>query len=125
MAGGKRRRGLPKKSAFLAAYVRTASITKAARAARLERQLHYRWLADDPDYPKQFEAAQREAAQILEDEAIRRAHEGIVKPLTYKGQFSYKTRPKKTRMVRSSLRTAKRFMRNTGRLSPFASTRME
>jgi hypothetical protein len=95
MAGGKRRRGLPRKGAFLAAYVRTASITKAARAARIERRLHYNWLADDPDYPKQFEAAQREAAQILEDEAIRRAHEGIVKPLTYKGQFSYKTRPKK------------------------------
>jgi hypothetical protein len=95
MAAGKKRRGLPKKGAFLAAYVRTASITKAARAARIERQLHYRWLVDDPAYPKQFEAAQREAAQILEDEAIRRAHEGIVKPLTYKGRFQYKQRPKR------------------------------
>lgn len=95
MAAAKKRRGLPKRPAFLSAYVRTASITKAARAARIERQLHYRWLDEDPDYPKQFAAAQREAAQLLEDEAIRRAHEGIVKPLTYKGQFSYKTRPKR------------------------------
>jgi hypothetical protein len=94
-AAVKKRRGLPKKPAFLAAYVRTASITKAARAARIERQLHYRWLADDPDYPKQFQAAQTEAAQLLEDEAIRRAHEGIVKPLVYKGRFTYKSRPKK------------------------------
>jgi hypothetical protein len=95
VAAVKRKRGLPKKGAFLAAYVRTASITKAARAAKIERQLHYRWLNDDPAYPKEFEAAQREAAQILEDEAIRRAHEGIVKPLVYKGRFTYKTRPKR------------------------------
>lgn len=91
----KKRRGLPKKHAFLAAYVRTASITKAARAARIERRLHYVWLLDDPDYPKQFEAAQREAAQILEDEAIRRAHEGVLEPLVYKGRFQYKQRAKK------------------------------
>lgn len=95
MPAVKKRRGLPKRSAFLSAYVRTASITKAARAAKLERQMHYRWLDEDPEYQKQFAAAQREAAQLLEDEAVRRAHEGIVKPLTYKGRFSYKSRPKR------------------------------
>lgn len=92
---GKKRRGLPKRGAFLAAYVRTASITKAARAARIERRLHYVWLADDPEYPRMFAAAQTEAAQILEDEAIRRAHEGVLEPLVYKGRFQYKSRPKK------------------------------
>lgn len=95
MASVKKRRGLPKRGAFLAAYVRTASITKAARAAKIERQLHYRWLLDDPEYPKLFASAQTEAAQVLEDEAIRRAHEGILEPLVYKGQFQYKQRPKK------------------------------
>src|SRR4051812_27137963 len=95
MAATKRRRGLPKKGAFLAAYVRLANVTKAARAAKIERALHYRWLDEDPDYPREFAAAQREAAQVLEDEAIRRAHEGILEPLTYRGQFSYKTRPRK------------------------------
>lgn len=91
----KKRRGLPKKYAFLEAYKRTASITKAARAAGLERQLHYRWLLDDPAYPKEFQEAQTVAAQILEDEAIRRAHEGIEEPLVYKGRFTFKLRPKK------------------------------
>lgn len=57
--------------------------------------MHYRWLADDRDYVLRFEAAKVEAAQILEDEAIRRAHEGVLKPLTYRGRFSYKTRPRK------------------------------
>lgn len=95
MAAVKRRRGIPKKGAFLAAYVRLANVSKAAKAAKIERALHYRWLEEDPDYPKQFQAAQREAAQVLEDEAIRRAHEGINKPLVYKGQFTYKTRPKR------------------------------
>ena len=88
----KKRKGLPKKPAFLKAYVSTASITKAARAAKIERALHYRWLADDPDYAKEFSGAQREAAQLLEDEAVRRAYEGTKKPLTYQGQFTYRKR---------------------------------
>jgi hypothetical protein len=79
----------PKKHAFLAAFRLTASVTKAAAAVRMERQLHYRWLRDDPAYPAEFEAAQEEAAQTLEDEAIRRAHEGVDEPVTYKGNFTY------------------------------------
>jgi len=93
----KKRRGLPKKGAFLAAYIRTASVTRAARAAKVERRIHYTWLEEDPEYVKAFSAAKVEAAQLLEDEAIRRAHEGVDEPLTYKGQFTYKTRPKKDR----------------------------
>ncbi len=90
----KRKRGVSKQAAFLAAFRRTASVTLAAKAAKIERQLHYRWLAEDA-YRADFEAAKEEAAQTLEDEAIRRAHEGHAEPLVYQGGFCYKQRKNK------------------------------
>lgn len=74
---------------FLAAYRATCSITKAAEAADMEKTMHYRWLKEDQDYAREFAIAHDEAIQTLEDEAIRRAHEGIAKPLVYQGQFMY------------------------------------
>ena len=74
----------PKKSAFLAAYARTASITKAAELAGIDRANHYDWKATDPQYVAAFEAAKLLATESLEDEAIRRAHEGVRKPV-YQG----------------------------------------
>jgi hypothetical protein len=73
-----------KARAFLAAYRETASITKAAAAAKIDRTMHYRWLLN-ASYKKAFEAAQEEAAQTLEDEAIRRATEGTLEPVFYQG----------------------------------------
>jgi hypothetical protein len=78
-----------KQAAFLAAFRETASITKAAAAARIDRSMHYRWMAEDPEYPPQFEQAKEEAAQSLEDEAIRRAHEGIQHQVIYHGRPCY------------------------------------
>jgi hypothetical protein len=79
------KKGVSKQGAFLAAFRLTASITKAAEAAGIERQLHYRWLDDEPGYAQAFETAREEAAQALEDEAIRRAKEGIDEPVIYQG----------------------------------------
>lgn len=69
---------------FLAAYRQTASITKAAAAAKVERSMHYRWLANEA-YKAAFALAQEEAAQLLEDEAVRRATEGTLEPVFYQG----------------------------------------
>jgi hypothetical protein len=79
-------RGISKKSAFLAAFRATASVVKAAKAVRLERGMHYQWLASDPAYGKAFEDARIHAVQILEDEAVRRAHEGYLEPIYYQGE---------------------------------------
>lgn len=78
--------------AFLAAYCATASITKAAAAAKIDRGQHYEWLRGGTTYPEMFEDAQEVAAQTLEDEAVRRAHEGIDEPLVYQGEFTYPER---------------------------------
>jgi hypothetical protein len=71
--------------AFLAAYRQTASITKAAAAAKIERTMHYRWLKSSESYKLAFENAQAEAAELLEDEAVRRATEGTLEPVFYQG----------------------------------------
>lgn len=65
-----------KKRAFLAAYGECGSISKAAISADITRQAHYKWIKTDPDYAELFEATQEEAAQFLEDEAVKRATEG-------------------------------------------------
>jgi hypothetical protein len=78
-----------KARAFLAAFRVTASITRAAEAAGIERDLHYRWLKDSKGYAAAFERAREEAGQTLEDEAVRRAHQGIFTPNIWKGQFAY------------------------------------
>jgi hypothetical protein len=77
---------MTKQRAFLAAFCVSANFSKAADAAKIKRGSHYRWLRDDPNYAALFEAAKVEAGQTLEDEAIRRAHEGVLEPVFYKGK---------------------------------------
>lgn len=85
-----KQRGVSKhQAAFLAAFQILASITKAAAAARIDRDLHYQWLDKDPSYPARFAAAQDQAAQTLEDEAVERATTGVFEPTVYQGEFTY------------------------------------
>ena len=62
----------PKKARFLRAYAKVCQITKAAELAGIDRGTHYDWLKD-PEYKAQFEAAHLQAADTLQEEAIRRA----------------------------------------------------
>jgi hypothetical protein len=61
----------------------------AAQAAGVHRSRHYDWLKKDPAYVSAFVAAQDEAVQALEDEAVRRAYEGVEKPVTVAGQREF------------------------------------
>ena len=74
-------------SRFLAAYSASASVLQASRWAKINRSCHYNWLKEDPTYRQRFEDATRQAAQTLEDEATRRAHEGLRKAVRYKGKI--------------------------------------
>src|SRR5215831_1541733 len=71
---------------FLRIYEETGRLTEAAKAAGIHRSTHYRKLASDPEYRKAFEEAESRAAQSLEDEAIRRARDGVKRPLMYRGK---------------------------------------
>lgn len=76
----------PDKRAFLAAYAHTGRITRAALSAQVNWRNHYNWLKSDEQYVLSFAEAQRMAGDFFEDEAIRRALEGIQKPVFYRGE---------------------------------------
>jgi hypothetical protein len=77
------------KAAMLAAYRNTANIRKATEIAGICRRSHYDWLDNDETYAADFAAAGNEAIQNLEDEATRRAIEGVTEPVVHQGQFTY------------------------------------
>lgn len=73
-----------KKRAFLAAYAECGTIVHAAELAGVSRRSHDNWIASDPVYAAAFRDAGEQAIQRLEQEARRRAIEGIEKPV-YQG----------------------------------------
>lgn len=76
----------PKKAAMLAAISETGNVSKAAEAANVHRPSHYQWLKDDPEYAAGVVDAMEAAADKLEEEARRRAHDGVDEPVFYQGE---------------------------------------
>src|SRR5581483_3981480 len=73
-------------SAFLAALRVCPSITRAAEAAGVSRELHYRNMARVKAYKPLFEAAYAQGVDALEDKAVERAHYGVKRLRLYHGQ---------------------------------------
>lgn len=75
------------KNDFLNYYIQLGTISKAAKKAGISRQTHYDWLKNDKKgfYRRAFEAADKMAADLLEEEAFRRAVEGDTRIIYYKG----------------------------------------
>jgi hypothetical protein len=67
-----------KKRAFLAAFSRCGSLSKAAKRAKVDRRTHYNWLKDDPWYVQAFRQAMIEAGDSLQDKLTEIAFEGNV-----------------------------------------------
>lgn len=84
-----------KQRAFLAAYAESASITKAAKAAKVDRGAHYDWLETDPTYPPRFKAACDQFGDNTVAEMKRRAMDGWNEPVIYHGELCYVARQKK------------------------------
>jgi hypothetical protein len=78
-----------RQSRFLAAFAACGSIERASRSAQVHRQTHYFWMREDLTYPRRFKEAEVQAARALEDEAVRRAREGIRKPVLHRGKQVY------------------------------------
>jgi hypothetical protein len=79
-------RNTAKQRAFIKAFCVTASVSRAAKAAQIHRQRHYSWLKEDPHYAELFDGARLEVGDALQDEAVRRAYEGVLEPVYYKGK---------------------------------------
>src|SRR5262245_4589902 len=76
----------PKKRAFLVAFAETGQLKRSCLAAKIPHSLHYYWMNTDPDYVEAFAQAERIAAQTLEEEAIRRARDGVKRTIYYQGE---------------------------------------
>ena len=75
-----------KKRRFLEKYINIGDITLTAKVTGIDRSTHYKWLEEDPEYQLNFAAADKQALDVLESEAYRRAVKGVNKPIYYKGQ---------------------------------------
>jgi len=75
----------PKQRALLAAYAACGSLRAAAKASGVARSNHDRGWIHDEAYAKAFREAKERASEFLEDEARRRAVEGVLEPVFYEG----------------------------------------
>lgn len=72
-------------TAFLNAYKECACILKAAKAAGIERDSHYRWMRGEPDYAERFAEARKQSIDVLSAEALRRAKDGTQRMKFHQG----------------------------------------
>jgi hypothetical protein len=75
-----------KQKRFLRAFAETCSIKQASRLAVIDKSTHFVWMSRDANYVAAFESCKVQAVQVLEDEAVRRASEGVDEPVFYKGE---------------------------------------
>jgi hypothetical protein len=74
-----------KLSAFCTALAETCNVGKACRAVDIARQTAYRWREEIPAFAEAWDKAMKVGLSALEDEAHRRAFEGIDKPIVHQG----------------------------------------
>jgi hypothetical protein len=71
---------------FLASLALTPNVAQACREARVTRAGAYKAREADPEFAAAWDAALEESTDDLVGEAYRRAREGTVKPVYYKGE---------------------------------------
>lgn len=72
------------KALILEGLRQSMSVTKAAELAGINRVTAFEWRNKDPEFARQWADAVEAGVDRLEDEAIRRAHDGTAKPVFYK-----------------------------------------
>lgn len=78
-----------KVAAFCAALAETCNVGKACAAVGMGRTTAYAWRDDEPEFAALWDRAMKVGVTALEDEAHRRAFDGVADPLTHQGQFTY------------------------------------
>lgn len=81
------RQAKARKEAFLAAYRMTGNVSAAARTADVYRTTPYAWADEDPDFKAAWEVAEQESIDRLEEEARRRAEQGVVDYVVSQGKL--------------------------------------
>ncbi len=77
----------PKKRAdFLEALSECGNIKKSAKKTKISRDTVYRWRREDEEFAKAWDEALELGIDALEDEAMRRAVDGYLKPVFHGGK---------------------------------------
>jgi hypothetical protein len=71
---------------FLTAYEDTGNVTVACKKVKLPRRTFYNWIANDTAFKTAFDESNQIAVGLLEDEAHRRAVDGVKEGVFYKGR---------------------------------------
>jgi hypothetical protein len=77
---------IKKKEKWLEVHCKYGIITVTCRKTKIGRSTVYEWLDDDSEFAKAKDEAEKEAIELLEGEARRRAEKGVLKPVFYKGE---------------------------------------
>lgn len=75
-----------KQALFLEALGRLASISGACRVARIPRRTVYNWRHENEAFATRWDKAVELGTDALEDEAVRRAFHGVLKPVFREGR---------------------------------------
>lgn len=70
---------------FISSLARSGNVTIAAKSAGISRRNAYNERETDPDFEARWKDSLAQAADLLEEEARRRAVTGTLKPIFYKG----------------------------------------
>lgn len=75
------------KALFLREFRLCGSVTRSAEKAGVHRRTVYMWMETDERFKKLFDDSLAESTDMLEEEARRRAVDGVVVPQFYKGDL--------------------------------------
>jgi len=94
----------PKITAFLAAIRVMPNVTRAAKAAKINRSQHYSKLQSSPEYAAAFREALQTGLDALSDLAVTRATDGWEEPIVYQGRIAAQEDPSTGKMVPVTVR---------------------
>lgn len=77
-----------KETDFCEILAETGIVARACKVVGVSRVTAYKHKQDDPEFAAKWDKALKVGISALEDEAHRRAFEGVDKPLVHQGQFT-------------------------------------
>lgn len=76
----------PRQTVFLKHLCKTGNVAASCRKAKINRTLVYDWRAQDSTFAKAWDEALVISVEMLEEEARRRAQDGVLEPVFYLGK---------------------------------------
>lgn len=71
---------------FLEEFRQRGNVRASCRAAGIDRTTAYLWRSENETFKELWVQAREDATDLLEEEARRRGHDGVDKPIYYKGK---------------------------------------